>query len=77
MAIHPSAPLHTPLCYFIWTISPSGVSLGEWCNILYTPLQGGVYEKAGPYFTKAGVKFGPYSTRALARVEYGPNFTPA
>ena len=45
--------------------------------IFYTPLQGRVYEKAGPYFTRAGVKFGPYSTRALARVEYGPNFTPA
>ena len=30
-----------------------------------------------PYFFWAGVKFGPYSTRASALVKYGPNFTPA
>ena len=30
----------------------------------YSPLQGGVFEVAGPYFLRAGVEFGPNTSRA-------------
>ena len=58
----------------IWSFSSSGVWRGEWCNIRYSTMWGGVFEKAGPNTPKASVKFGSNTTRR-SRVVFEPNFT--
>ena len=41
----------------------------------YSPVRSGVYEIAGPYLLRASEKYEPYSTSAIARVEYGSYFS--